>query len=128
MGGRLSGIFISKYLKPRTMVFSSLVGCLAAALLLVNVGGHSTIGVYVGTCVLGYFISWQFGGCYSWIAQKGDITGKVAPLFLVGCGTGSALFPPLTGYVFKYALVNYLVITLDNFSFYHDLKHYLLPN
>lgn len=50
MGGRLSGIFISKFLKPRTMVFSSLIGCLIAASLLVIVGGYSTMGVYVGTC------------------------------------------------------------------------------
>ena len=122
MGGRLSGIFIAKYLKPRTMVTTSLVCCIGAALLLVIVGEYSKIGVYIGTCkgiihpkciqflnlflkhmisgLLGYFISWQFGGCYSWIAQKGDITGKVAPLFLVGCGTGGAAFPPLSGFVF----------------------------
>ena len=50
MGGRLSGIFIAKYLKPRTMVTTSLVCCIGAALLLVIVGGYSKIGVYVGTC------------------------------------------------------------------------------
>ena len=50
MGGRLSGIFIAKYLKPRTMVTCSLVCCIGAALLLVIVGGYSKIGVYVGTC------------------------------------------------------------------------------
>ena len=33
--------------------------------------------------LLGFFVSWQFGACYSWIAQKGDITGRLAPLFLV---------------------------------------------
>ena len=39
--------------------------------------------------VLGFFVSWQFGSCYSWIAQKGDVTGRIAPLFLIGCGAGS---------------------------------------
>ena len=28
--------------------------------------------------LLGYFVSWQFGSCYSWIARKGDITGMTA--------------------------------------------------
>ena len=37
--------------------------------------------------LLGFFISWQFGACYSWIAQKGDITGHLAPLFLVSSTT-----------------------------------------
>ena len=52
------------------------------------------------TGLLGFFVSWQFGACYSWIAQKGDITGNLASLFLVGCGVGGASFPPLTGFVF----------------------------
>ena len=52
--------------------------------------------------LLGYFVSWQFGSCYSWIARKGDITGLLAPLFLIGCGTGGSIFPPVTGAVFRY--------------------------
>ena len=56
--------------------------------------------IFVLAGLLGYFISWQFGACYSWIAQKGDITGRVAPLFLIGCGTGGVIFPPTSGFVF----------------------------
>lgn len=50
MAGRLSGIFVSKFLKPRTMVFISLVTCIGSSVLLVSVGETSKIGVYVGTC------------------------------------------------------------------------------
>lgn len=100
MTGRLSGNFVSKFLKPRTMIVTSLFGCLGAAITLVALGAKSVMSVYAGTCFLGFFVSWQFGACYSWIAQKGDITGRLAPLFLVGCGVGSAAFPPLTGFVF----------------------------
>ena len=49
MGGRLSGIVVSKMLKPRTMVAISLVMCLVAASILVAVGGTSWLGVYIGT-------------------------------------------------------------------------------
>ena len=50
MAGRLSGIFVAKILKPRNMIVISLVGCLAASILLVVVGTWSVIGVYIGTC------------------------------------------------------------------------------
>ena len=50
MAGRLSGIFVSKVLKPRTMIAASLVGCLAASIILVIWGASSAIGVYIGTC------------------------------------------------------------------------------
>ena len=50
MAGRLSGIFVSKILKPRTMIAASLVGCLVASIVLVIWGASSAIGVYIGTC------------------------------------------------------------------------------
>ncbi len=50
MAGRLSGIFVSQYLlRPRNMIFASLVTCVGAAILLVAVAGTSVIGLYVGT-------------------------------------------------------------------------------
>ena len=50
MMGRLSGIFVSKFIKPRSMIISSLFGCLGAAMTLVILGAKSVIGVYAGTC------------------------------------------------------------------------------
>ncbi len=50
--------------------------------------------------VLGFFVSWQFGSCYSWVAKKMDITGRLAPVFFLGCGVGGAIFPPVSGFVF----------------------------
>lgn len=57
MAGRLSGIFVSRILKPRTMIAASLICCIGAAVLLVALGSTSALGVYVGTCLLGYFKS-----------------------------------------------------------------------
>ena len=50
--------------------------------------------------LIGFSVSWQFGSCYSWTAKKVDITGRLSPLFFIGCGLGSAAMPPLTGYIF----------------------------
>ena len=52
MIGRLSGIFISKCAKPRTMIIVSLIGCLSSAAALVTFGGILVIAVYIGTCEL----------------------------------------------------------------------------
>ena len=52
--------------------------------------------------LLGFFLSWQYGSCYSWIAQKLDITGRVAPVFFIGCGAGGFVFPPISGAVFTW--------------------------
>ena len=51
MAGRLSGIFVSKLLKTRTMIAISLVSCLVSATILVIWGDTSPIGVYIGTCM-----------------------------------------------------------------------------
>ena len=50
MMGRLSGIFVSKIIKPSTMISTSLFGCLEAATALVALGAKSVISVYAGTC------------------------------------------------------------------------------
>ena len=52
--------------------------------------------------LLGFFLSWQYGSCYSWIAQKLDITGRIAPVFFIGCGAGGFVFPPISGLVFTW--------------------------
>lgn len=101
MAGRIASIFVSKVIRPRNMIFMSLITCVASAVALVAVGGASKYGLYAGTGFLGFFVSWQYGSCYSWVAQKGDISGRPASIFFIGCGAGSLVFPPLSGFVFS---------------------------
>ena len=102
MAGRITSIFVSKLLKPRTMIFCSLVTCIISAILIVSFGTTSQYGLYAGTGLLGFFVSWQYGSCYSWVAQKIDITGRIAPVFFIGCGAGGLVFPTLSGFVFTW--------------------------
>merc|ERR1712224_309416 len=83
------------------MILTSLVICVAATLLLCAVATTNVIGLYTGTALLGFFISWQFGSCYSWVAKKMDITENMSSLFFVGCGVGSLTTPPLSGFFFS---------------------------
>ena len=119
--GRIVSVGVVKILKPRTMIFISTITCIASALVLIFLGSTDMYWLYAGSgkflinwklrnnkkfirlyilAMIGMAVSWQFGCCYSWIAQKGNVTGKLSPLFFIGAGLGSAVTPPLSGFIF----------------------------
>ena len=49
MAGRITSIFVSKLVKPRTMVVTSLAVCVGAAVIIVAFGTYSKFGVYAVT-------------------------------------------------------------------------------
>ena len=121
MLGRFSSVILAYFIKPRHMTMSATAGCAVGSIVLIAFGTVSKYGLYIGTGnweliiplifmswtilpgIVGYFVSWQFGSTYSWVAKKIDITGRIAPLFYFGCGFGSAVMAPLSGFVFTSA-------------------------
>ncbi len=93
MTGRIVSIFLVKFVRPRNMIVASCALCVAAAVWLCALGGTDKYYLYTGTATLGFFVSWQFGSCYSWMAQKFDITGIMSSICFVGCGIGGVIFP-----------------------------------
>ena len=77
-------------------------GCLVSTIVLCLFGDLDKYALYSCSAMTGFFVSWHFGAGYSWLAQKIDITGRLAPVAYFGCGIGSSLTPPLTGFVFTY--------------------------
>jgi len=104
MCGRLASAVVAGFILPRTMIVVSLTNCVLAAILLCAVAGTSMYGLYIGTAWIGFFVSWQFGAAFSWVATKVNITGNLSSLFFVGCGFGSLATPPLSGYIFTSSL------------------------
>ena len=100
MCGRLVSALIAAFVAPRNMILMSLTLCIGAAIFLCVMGGSSATSLYIGTAVLGFFISWQFGSCFSWVAKKKNITGRLSSIFFIGCGFGSLVTPPLSGFFF----------------------------
>eukprot|EP00092_Neocalanus_flemingeri_P007291 GFUD01007873.1.p1 GENE.GFUD01007873.1~~GFUD01007873.1.p1 ORF type:complete len:462 (+),score=106.98 GFUD01007873.1:184-1569(+) len=100
MCGRLVSALIAAFVVPRNMILMSLALCIGAAIFLCVQGGSSAVSLYIGTAVLGFFISWQFGSCFSWVAKKKNITGRLSSIFFIGCGFGSLVTPPLSGFFF----------------------------
>ena len=63
MTGRLTSIFVSKLLKPRTMVVSSLASCVLASILIVATGTTQKYGIYAGTGIMVFiFITRELPG------------------------------------------------------------------
>ena len=82
------------------MILVSLALCLATAVFLCVMAGSSVISLYLGTATLGFFISWQFGSAFSWVAKKRNITGRLSSIFFIGCGFGGLVTPPVSGFFF----------------------------
>jgi len=104
MVGRLVSAVVAGLVSPRNMILTSLGFCVAAAVLLCALAGTSMYGLYAGTAFLGFFVSWQFGSCFSWVAKKVNVTGRLSSLFFIGCGAGSLATPPLAGFIFTSSL------------------------
>ena len=98
--GRFSGIVISKYIKPTTMILASLLGCVTSAIILSILASTSKIGVYVGTSMMGFFVSFLFASGLSWTAGLFDVTGKASFIFFLGGFSGFLSIPPIAGTIF----------------------------
>jgi len=104
MCGRIVSALIAGFVAPRDLILVSLVFCVGAASVLVALADTQVIALYVGCAVLGFFISWQFGACFSWVANKINITGNLSSIFFIGCGAGSLVMPPVVGFAFTSSL------------------------
>ena len=82
------------------MIIVSLILCLATAVFLCVTAASSVASLYSGTAGLGFFISWQFGSAFSWVAKKRNITGRLSSIFFIGCGFGGLVTPPVSGFFF----------------------------
>jgi FHS family Na+ dependent glucose MFS transporter 1 len=98
--GRLLGIPVSTRLKPGTMLFTDITGCLVACGIIL-VWRESLPAVVVGTAVMGLSIASLFPTSINFAERSMDVTGKITSFFLVGSSVGSMFFPWLIGQFFE---------------------------
>lgn len=99
LAGRVIGTLIAGFVKPRNMLLVSLTFCLLASIVLVTSAFKSATGLYVGSGLVGFGVSWQYGSAFSWTAQKVDVTGILASLFASACGVGGMASVPVIGFL-----------------------------
>ena len=115
MFGRLASIPLASCFRPTTLVATSTIGVLLASLFLYIAGPFHWACLYPGlnislasndqescpaAALVGLLVSWQFGAAFSWAAKRMDVTGRISPIFFLGCGLGSLAAPPIAGALF----------------------------
>ena len=101
MFGRLASIPLASCLRPTCLVTTSTLGVLLAALFLYTAGPLHWACLYPAAALVGLLVSWQFGAAFSWAAKRMDVTGRISPIFFLGCGLGSLAAPPIAGALFR---------------------------
>ncbi|XP_060085003.1 major facilitator superfamily domain-containing protein 4A-like [Ylistrum balloti] len=123
--GRLLSIGIATRFTPAFMLLCNLVGTGIALLLTLICRTDHTV-VYVGTCIVGLFISSMSPSCMSMAEQYIKITPSVASCLVVCAALGETLCPVIVGNLFvsfgpPSFLVFCLVIVLIAMLFYWGL-------
>jgi MFS transporter, FHS family, Na+ dependent glucose transporter 1 len=98
--GRLLAIPIATRLRPRTILFSDLLGCLASVAILLIWPDSLTVAV-VGSAGMGLSIASIFPTTISFAERRMRITGQVTGWFLAGASIGSMSLPWLIGQFFE---------------------------
>lgn len=98
--GRLLVIPIAVRLRPRTILFGDLAGCMLSLAILL-LWPTFLPAVWVGTVLLGLSMASAFPVMLSFAGRWMRITGKVTSVFLVGASLGGMSMPWLTGQLFE---------------------------
>jgi MFS transporter, FHS family, Na+ dependent glucose transporter 1 len=98
--GRLLVIPIAARLRPRTILFGDLAGCLLS-LAILSIWPASLLAVWVGTISLGLSMASVFPVTLSFAGRRIRTTGKVTSFFLAGASLGGMTMPWLTGQLFE---------------------------
>jgi MFS transporter, FHS family, Na+ dependent glucose transporter 1 len=98
--GRLLAIPLAARLRPRTMLFGDLVGCLVSVGLILA-WPHSLLAAWIGTFGMGLAIASLFPTSISFAERRMRITGEVTGWLLAGASLGGMTVPWLIGQFFE---------------------------
>jgi FHS family Na+ dependent glucose MFS transporter 1 len=97
--GRLLAIPIATRVRPRMMLFTDLLGCLASVGIIL-LWSNSLVAVWLGTLGIGLSMASIFPTTLSFAERRLTITGQVTGWFFVGAGAGGMVLPWLIGQLF----------------------------
>lgn len=97
--GRLVGIPLAARYKPETLLLVDLLGSMASVLL-VLLGSHSILLVWIGSLGMGVFLASIFPTMINFAGRHIAVTGKTNRWFFFGSGAGGMILPWLIGQLF----------------------------
>jgi fucose permease len=98
--GRLLAIPIAARVRPRYILLSDLLGCVASVALILIWPG-SLVAVWLGTLGLGLAMASVFPTTISLAERRMTVTGQVTGWFFVGASAGGMCLPWLIGQLFE---------------------------
>ncbi|WAQ93973.1 MF4B1-like protein [Mya arenaria] len=109
--GRLSGIFVVRYLKTTSVIliyFTSLT-CAGASFWIAVVYGVDVL-TWISIAVIGYGMSGIFASMFSWLSENvRRLTGKIASILFIFLSIGASLYPILVGYLMDHVSIMWFV-------------------
>jgi len=100
MLGRLLSIPLAARFRPRTILLTDLLGCLASVGILLLWPGSGT-ATWLGTLAMGLAMASIFPTCITLAGRRIPITGQVTGWFLVSSSLGGMSLPWLIGQLFE---------------------------
>ena len=98
--GRLLSIPLAARLRPRTLLFADLVGCLLSVLVVIAWPG-APAALWIGTFGAGFSMASLFPTMISFAGRHMTTTGKTTAWFFVGASSGGMIIPWLIGQWFE---------------------------
>jgi FHS family Na+ dependent glucose MFS transporter 1 len=97
--GRLIGIPIAVWARPRNILGVDLLGCILSVGVILA-WPEERWAVWTGAVGLGFFMATIFATMFLWAERRLDMTGSTARWFFVGASLGSMTVPFLAGQLF----------------------------
>ncbi|MEZ4729167.1 MAG: MFS transporter [Caldilineaceae bacterium] len=98
--GRLIGIPIAARFRPRTILLTDLLGCIASVAI-VLIWPTSAAVLWVGVAGAGFAMASIFAVTLSWAERRVHLTGFITSCFFIGTSTGAMFFPWFIGQLFE---------------------------
>jgi len=119
--GRLLGIPLSTFFRPRTMVIVNLSMTVTAYLLLLAFVNVWPAIVWPSAALAGLSMATTFATGVLWIADRIPVTGRVSSVLLVGSASGGVIGPLFVGVMFDSSTPMWFVYALVAASLCHTV-------
>ncbi len=98
--GRLLGIPISSWFRPRTILLADLLGCIFFVAIVVLWPQSSTV-LWIGVAGAGVSMASLFAVTLSWAERRLHMTGFITSCFFIGTASSGMFFPWFIGQLFE---------------------------
>lgn len=99
--GRIVAIPLSIIISPTVIILCASLGCLVFAIILVSLGAHDVIALFIATAFIGFHVCFFLGSIINWLtSQIKNMTSKHVSIIFLGGPLANSMIPPLASKLF----------------------------